>query len=155
MSPEWIYVTKTSNWAHELTSVDSSTWKKALELEMLLFHLSPGLSHLPTFWNVLLNSIAGRDINFMFALLSSPRRCFAVFNKQGFTIVFPIVCVFLLGNFKFDLIWCLSSWLKLPSRYVFDVSNSPHGVGRILNFFWHGWDALFLNSVSNSKVSYT
>ena len=27
MSPEWIYLTKKSNWAHEVTFVKSSTWK--------------------------------------------------------------------------------------------------------------------------------
>jgi len=116
MSHEWIYLTKTSNWAHEVASVDSSTWKKSLELEMnhfiyhLVFHI---FRHI---WNAPLNNIVGRDIRLMFALLASPRCCFTVFNKQGVASIFPIVWVFLLGNFKYDFIWCLFSWWKLPAR---------------------------------------
>ena len=155
MSPEWIYLTKTSNWAHEVTSVDSSTWKKALESEMLSFHSSPGLSNLSTFWNVPLNSIAERDIRFVFALLASPRRCFTVFNKQGFTSVFQsceFFCLkvssatsydaFLLGgNFRQD------KSLSFQTRFMASEE--------FYNFLRRDWVALSLNAVSISKVSYT
>jgi len=82
-------------------------WKK--------FFQRPCLSHLPTFWNKLLNHIAGRNIRLIFASLASLRSILTVFNKQGITSVSPIVWVFLLGNFKCEFIWCLRSWWKLPA----------------------------------------
>jgi len=108
--------------------------KKALELEMLLFHLLPSLSHVPIFWNAPLNSIAGSDIRFMFALLASPKHCFTVFNKQGFTSVFPIVWVFCLvisSATSYDA--CL-----LGGNFRQDKSLTLHGVGTLHGVAWLG-----------------
>jgi len=103
MSPEWIYLTKTSNWAHEVTSVGSSTWKKHWSwrcfnfIYHLVFHIFRRI------WNVPLNSFAGRDIRLVFASLPSPRGCLTVFNKQGFTSVFSNRVSFFAWQFQLRL----------------------------------------------------
>ena len=94
MFPEWIYLTKASNWAYEVTSVDSSVWKENIGdafIYHLVFHT---FRHI---WNAPLNSIGGRDICLIFASLASPRNSFIVFNKQGFTNIFPIAWGFCLA----------------------------------------------------------
>jgi len=128
--------------------------KKTLELEMLLFHLSPGLSHLPAYLKCASNSIAGRDIRLMFASLPSPRSCFTVFNKQGFTSIFFQLCeLFCLavssatsydacligGNFQQDSLTFQTRFMAWEEFY---------------NFLWRGWNALSLNTASISKVSH-
>jgi len=70
---------------------------------MLLFNLSPGLSHLPAYLKCASSSIAGRDIRLMFASLPSPRSCFTVFNKQGFTSVFSNFVSFFAWQFQVRL----------------------------------------------------
>jgi len=37
--PEWIYLSKTSNWAQEVTSADSATWRKHCRCFHLIYHL--------------------------------------------------------------------------------------------------------------------
>ena len=73
MSPEWIYLTKTSNWAHEVTSIDSSTWKKHWRWRCFYFIYHLVFQIFQHIWNAPLNSIAGRDIRLMFALLPPPK----------------------------------------------------------------------------------
>ena len=103
MSPEWIYLTKTSNWTHEVTSVDSSTWKKHCSwrcfyfIYHLVFHI---FRHI---WNAPLNSIAGRPFHLMCASLPSPRSYFTVFNKQEFTSVFSNRASFFAWQFQVRL----------------------------------------------------
>ena len=111
-----IYLTKTSNWAHEVTSVDSSTWKKHwiwrcfCFIYHLVFHV---FRHI---WNAPLNSIAGRDIRLMFASLPSPRSVLLFSTNRVSQAFFSNRVSFLLGNCKCDFIWCLPYWGKLPAR---------------------------------------
>jgi len=85
MSHEWIYLTKTSNRAHEVTSVDSSTRNENIGvvdafISFITWSFTfSGISEMLR-WLVSLE----RDICLMFASPASPRSCFTVFNKQGF-----------------------------------------------------------------------
>ena len=80
MSPEWINLTKTSNWLHEVTSVESSTRKYKVGdafIYHLVFHIFQRI------WNVPLNSIAGKRYSSHVCLtIVSPRSNFTVFNKR-------------------------------------------------------------------------
>jgi len=131
MSQEWIYLTKTSNSAHEVASVDSSTWKKHWSWRCFCFIYHLVFHIFRPIWNAPLNSIAGRDIHLMLASLPSPKSCFTVFNKQGFTSVFSNHVSFfawqfqvrlhmmpvLLGEISSKTLWRfkLASWLRKNS----------------------------------------
>ena len=81
MSPEWIYLTKTSNWTHEVTSVDSSTWKENIRdafIYHLVFHI---FQHI---WNEPLSSTVGKRYSPHFCLTSFSKRYFYCFQQTGF-----------------------------------------------------------------------
>ena len=104
MSPESIYLTKTRKRAHEVTSVDSSTWKKTLEM-LSFITWSFTSSNIPEMHLWIVGLSLERDIRLIFASLASPRGIFTVFNKLGFTSVSPIVSFFVWhGNFKCNFV---------------------------------------------------
>ena len=135
MSPEWIYLTITSNWAHEVTSDDSSTCKENIGDAYIWFitwsFTSSGISerHL---WIVSLE----RDVCLIFASLASPRNSFTVFNKQDFTSISLIVWIFLRLAISSMTSYDACVLGENFRQDVSDISNLLHGVGRILNLFW-------------------
>jgi len=80
MSPEWIYLTKTSNWAHEV-SIDSSTWKENIGnafIYHLVFHIFRYI------WNTLLNRIVRKRYSSHFCLTSFSKKWLYCFQQSGF-----------------------------------------------------------------------
>ena len=69
MSPEWTHLTDESNWAHEVTYVESSTWKEfigdAFISSMTLTFTSSGMSE-TLFWLTALE----RYIRLIFAYIN-------------------------------------------------------------------------------------
>ena len=85
MSPERIYFTKTSNWAHEVTFTASSTWKENIRnafIHHLVFHI---FRHI---WNTLLNRIVRKRYSSHCCLTSVSKKWLCCFQQSGFHKLF-------------------------------------------------------------------
>ena len=153
MSPEWIYLTKTSNWAHEVKSVDSFTWKKnsSRRCFYFIYHL---VFHIFRNSEMCLWTVSQEEIFLSCLPHYFCKKLFYCIQQTGFHKRFSNRASFLLGNFKCDFIWCLSYWgnvqqdsLSFQTRFMASEE--------FYNFLWGDRDALPLNTVLISKVSQT
>ena len=111
MSPEWIHVAKTSNWAHEVTSVDSSTKSIGVGdafICHLVFHI---FRHI---WNAPLNSTAGKRYLFHVCLTTFSKKQLYCFQQTSFTSVYSNRVSFFVWQFQ----------VRLHMRFVFSVKTS-------------------------------
>ena len=151
MSPEWIYLTKTNNWAHEVTSVYSSTWKQNITDAMVSFITwSYIFRHT---WFAPLNRISGKRYSSHFCLTTLSEKQSYCSQQIGFHKPFSNRLRLFPGQFQarvhvmpvFLVTTCgkISPWrFKLASE---SRKNSKRFVAC--------WKVLSLNAVWTSKVS--
>ena len=137
MSPEWIYLMKTSNWAHEVTSVDSSMWKKHWSWRWFYFIYHLAFHIFRHMWNSPLNNIAVRDVR----LTTFSKKLFYCFQQTGFHKRFFLImwCFRLAISNATSYDACLIGGHFQQDSLTFQT-HALDGVGRILYLFvaWLG-----------------
>ena len=133
LSPEWMYLTKTSNWAHEETSVELFTWKDNTGdafIHHLVFHI---FQHT---WNAPLKFIAGKRYSSHFFLTSFSKKQFYCLQQTGFHKRFSNRVSFF--TWQFQVRFHMKPVLLVKTSYKMSLTFQTwlHGVGRILNLFW-------------------
>jgi len=153
MSPEWIDLTKTSNWAHEVTSVDSSTWKQNIADAMVSFIIWSYIFRYTG--NAPLNLVAGKRYSSHFCLTTLSKKQSYYSQQIGFHKRFSNRLRFFPGKFQARVhmkpVFLLTTSGKI-SLWRFKLASWRRQNSKR---FVACWKVLALNAVWTSKVSQT
>ena len=157
MSLEQMYLTNTSSWAHEITPVDSSTWNENIG-DYFNFIYQLFFNNFRYVQNSPLESIIWKRNLFKLRCIASPRTNLAVFNKQSFTSVSPILCDFfclaISSATTYDAFITDSLlWLKISVQSSLWCFKPASWRWKKATAFSACWSALFLSGALIGMVS--